>query len=94
MQRPIPIGAGTLGWPSRILAGAVGVLVLAVGFVFGLVVLGLATAAALGIGARLWWLGRSLRRGEATVAASSPRPGAYIEGEYQVLEEHRPRRKP
>jgi hypothetical protein len=93
MQRQILIGAGPLGWPSRILAGVVGVAVLIVGFAFGLVVLGLATAVALGVGARLWWLGRRLRRGTVTAAAPSPRFGTYIEGDYQVLEKSRSHHK-
>ena len=71
-----------LGWPERILAVVVAILVLFVGLTLGIVILGILAAAAAVVGVRLWWLRRRLRReglqGEAGI----------IETHYEVVEEH------
>lgn len=70
-----------LGWPERILAVAVAILVLFVGLTLGIVILGILGAVAAVVGVRLWWLRRRLRReglqGEARI----------IETHYEVVEE-------
>ena len=82
MPRRVVINGIPLGWPERILAGVVAVLVIVLGLAFGLVILGLVVAAGLVLAVRIWWLRRRLRRagghGGATV----------VEGEYRVLERH------
>jgi len=82
MQNRILIGGMPLGWPERILAGVLAVLLVLLGLAFGVVILGLGVVAGLGLAARIWWLRRQLRRQGAGSSASS----VVVEGEYQVLE--------
>ena len=82
MQNRILIGDIPLGWPERILAGVVAVLLLLLGLAFGAVILGLGVVAGLGLAARIWWLRRRLRRQGARPSSSS----VVVEGEYRVLE--------
>jgi hypothetical protein len=86
MQRRIEIGVIPLGWPGRILAVLVALILVALGLVFGLVILGLGAVAAVAVGARVWWLRRRLRR-------EGVRSGVtVVDGEYRVVErqiEHR-----
>jgi hypothetical protein len=59
------------------------VLLVMLGLAFGALVLALGLVAGLGVTARIWWLGRRLRR-EGKLRP----PAVVIEGEYRVLERH------
>ncbi len=70
---------------KRWLATGAGVLALIASFFLGLVMLilalGVASAVALFIGTRIWWLRRKLRDGQQPAATSKPGSGNVIEGE-------------
>ena len=84
MRRRIYINTRSLGWPERIIAGALGILLLVLGFIFGAVILSLAAIAGLAFAARIWWLRRRLLRERPQ---NSTHKGV-IDGEYRVV--HRP----
>jgi hypothetical protein len=81
MQRRIYINTRSLGWPERILAGAIGILLLLLGFVFGAVILSLAAIAGLAFAARVWWLRRRLLRQQP----QNPADKGVIDAEYRVI---------
>ncbi len=84
MQNRILISGIRLGWPERILAGVLAVLLVLLGLAFGALILGLGVVAGLALATRIWWLRRRLRRQGAGPSSGS----AVVEGEYQVLERH------
>jgi hypothetical protein len=76
-----------LGWPERILAAVLAVLLLLLGLAFGILLLGLAGAAALALAGRIWWLRRRLQR--AAARRDGEGDGTVIEAEYRVEQRHR-----
>jgi predicted lipid-binding transport protein (Tim44 family) len=86
MQQRTVMETRGFGWPERILAGLLGAGLLALGLIFGVVILGLGAAAATVIGARVWWLRRRQRRAGTAPGAS------VIEGEYRVVTRQRQQR--
>jgi len=87
MQRRIVIDRIPFGWPERILAGVLTVLLVLLGLAFGVLVLGLSLAAGLGLATRIWWLRRRLRR-----EGRLRHPPVVVDGDYHVLERHSPTR--
>jgi predicted lipid-binding transport protein (Tim44 family) len=73
------------GWLQRVLAALAAALLIGLGFMFGLVALGLALLLGLVVALRLWWLRRRLRR------MAQSRQGNVIEAEYRVVERERER---
>lgn len=68
-------------WASHLWLIPVAALVIVLASFLFVVVLVLFCAVAIGVGLRLWWLRRKLRRNGGT--------GRVIEGDYLIIEEHR-----
>ena len=83
MRRQIVVGGAALGWPGRILFGALAVALILLGVVFGAVMVGLGVAAVMGMAVRLWWLRWRARRSGGLPDVT------VIDGEYRVLERRR-----
>jgi hypothetical protein len=83
------------GWPERILGGVVAVTLVALGFIFGLVILALVAVAGVVVAGRIWWLRRRLLRAvqqaEAQQDTAESASGRVVQGEYRVLEGERER---